>query len=82
MDKDNSSKDQLDIVKKTVDDIKKDIKQSEDQLSDIQNTCVHSEKTIQNVGSDTYKIKWVCSICKSELGYPTEEELKKVGYFD
>ena len=51
----------------------------ERELRMIQESCVHTKRTIKQVtlgeGCQT-STRWVCDECASVIGYPTEFELK------
>jgi len=52
----------------------------ERELRMIQETCIHTKRTIKQValgeGCQT-STRWVCDNCAAVTGYPSEEELKK-----
>ena len=52
----------------------------ERELRMIQESCVHTKRTIKQVtlgkGSQT-STRWVCDQCAAVVGYPSEVELKK-----
>ena len=50
------------------------------ELRMIQETCVHTKRTIKQVTLGEgiqVSTRWVCNDCAAVVGYPTEEELKK-----
>ena len=52
----------------------------ERELRMIQETCVHTKRTIKQVTLGEgiqVSTRWVCNDCAAVVGYPTEEELKK-----
>ena len=52
----------------------------ERELRMIQETCIHTKRTIKQVTLDAgcqTSTRWVCDNCSAMTGYPSEEELKK-----
>jgi hypothetical protein len=48
------------------------------EIEEIQNNCLHPDKTIKFVNDDkggTLKPMWVCDVCEKVLNIPTEKEL-------
>ena len=63
----------------SVENIKKEIKELESNIDEIQNSCSHNEiKIIFN--QITKEVEKICKNCDKKLGYPTNDELKNNGF--
>jgi len=70
-----------DETKKNVDKLKNEVNKLNTEIEEIQDNCKHPEYSIKNVSSDaTAAIRRVCDNCKANIGYPSNDELKKNGY--
>ena len=52
----------------------------ERELRMIQETCIHTKRTIKQVTlgeGNQVSTRWVCDECLAVVGYPSETELKK-----
>lgn len=67
------------MEEKKVENIKKEIKELENNIDKIQNECSH-EKTKVIFNQENKEVQKVCSDCDKKLGYPTGEELKENGF--
>ena len=69
-------------IKKTKEELTKNIKDSEEALKKLRKTCKHSDTVIKNVEleSGAFKIRKVCDLCGEYIGFPTNKELKDNGY--
>lgn len=63
---------------KSVDDIKKEIKDLENDIEKIQSECSHKFKIKFDV--EKKAVFRICEDCGKNLGYATSEELKKNGF--
>ena len=71
-------------IRKKSEEIGKKIKDSKQELQDLQENCNHKEYDIRHiegehgsVGTSLYK---VCKYCKKKLGYPSRDDLKENGF--
>jgi len=69
----------LEDNKKSIPDIKSEIKSLKKDIQDIQSTCSHLEYSVkfEECGKSLRKI---CKDCEQIVGYPTEQELKDNGF--
>ncbi len=69
-------------IKKTKEELTKNIKDSEEALKELRKKCKHSDTVIKNVEleSSTFKLRKVCDLCGEHVGFPTNDELKDNGY--
>lgn len=64
------------ILRSKVEEIEKEVKDLEKVKEEIQNDCKHKGDTYVQFDK-TNSMKKHCSICKHELGYPSQEEQDK-----
>jgi len=69
-------------IKKTKEELTKNIKDSEIALKELRKNCKHSETVIKNIEleSSAFKLRKVCDLCGKHVGFPTNEDLKDNGY--
>lgn len=67
-------------IKKTREELTKNIKDSEEALKKLRKNCKHSETVIKNIESGTFNLRKVCDFCGEYIGFPTNKDLKDNGY--
>ena len=65
--------DESNILRNQVDKIEKEVNQLEKEKEVIQSDCMHKGDTFVAFDNTTTMKKY-CSVCKKELGYPSQEE--------
>ena len=72
--------DQIGETKREIaDKIKSSIRDLEKDLEVIQASCLHPEYEIKNCQTSlsSFTLKRVCKICTKEIGFPSQEEIKR-----
>jgi len=67
------------MEEKKVENLKKEIKELENNINEIQSTCNH-ENTKVIFNQETKTVEKICIDCDKKIGYPTSEELKENGF--
>ena len=71
-------------IRKKSEEIDKKIKDSKQELQDLQDNCKHSEYDVKQVESEHGGVRTslykVCKFCKKTLGYPSKDDLKENGF--
>lgn len=67
-------------MSKSITDCKAEINKLNKKINDIQAECNHTDYEVKAVGTAPIKIKRICRVCDMDLGYPTDDEIKKAGY--
>jgi archaellum component FlaC len=62
------------MIDDDIDNLKKQLKDTQKQIDEIQNECKHTKTKLAFVASGTNEVIKRCVDCESEVGYPTEEE--------
>ena len=65
------------MEEKKVENLKKEIKELESDINEIQSSCAHENIKI-TFNQDTKEVEKVCKDCDKKIGYPTDEELKYI----
>lgn len=65
---------------KKIEDIKKEIKNLENDMEEIQSKCLHKEDPIIKFDLTQRSVIRICKDCEKDLGYATSQELKDNGY--
>ena len=68
--------DDSNILRSKVEEIEKEVKDLEKEKEIIQTECKHKGETYVQFDK-TNSMKKYCSVCKHELGYPSQEEQDK-----
>jgi len=64
---------------KKVDNIKKEIKNLENDIENIQEKCSHKDYSVKFI-LDSRSVRRICDDCEKNLGYASNDELKKHGF--
>lgn len=64
---------------KKVDHIKKEIKNLENDIEDIQKKCDHVDYTVKFI-LESRSVRRICDECERDLGYATTSELLENGF--
>ena len=71
-----------DEIKKKAEAIINKIKEAENELKILRNSCKHSEYQIKDVnfGVGVFRLRKICKFCDEIIGLPSKEDLKENGY--
>ena len=73
--------DNVDEIKTKVGKLLTEISVDKKELEEIRKNCKHTDFDIGNdPNTDAFSLKKICKVCKSAIGYPTSNEMKKAGY--
>jgi len=62
------------MIDDEMNNLKRQLKDTQKQIDEIQNDCKHPEIKLMLVPNGTFKVVKVCIVCDAQVGYPTNEE--------
>jgi hypothetical protein len=62
------------MIDDEMNNLKKQLKDTQKQIDEIQNDCRHTETKLALVPNGTFKVVKKCVDCDATVGYPTTEE--------
>lgn len=73
-----SENEKNDLIRNSVEEIRKILKEKNKELNEIQSNCIHPKLILKDIHpSNLCDIRKCCEVCGRVLGYPSQEELDK-----
>ena len=68
-------------IKEMISKCKTELDKINSIIKNLQKSCKHKETDLKFISEGIMNLRKVCNSCGKEVGYPTNEDLKKGGYY-